>query len=579
MARILLLLLTLTSAAAFGFDLEKWADKLGDRMERQWERERLETLFKSRDARERAEAAEWLGYRKGPHIIEALGEALVSDRDAKVREIAASSLWRDAREAEAARPQLLKALDDPHPNVVAKASGALESMGMKEEELVAPRKRVFASPEASLEARFLVSRNLIGHEPAVRLLEPTLAFLERAVSAKGSFTSHNIRLAEEALKELVETKDRTLLPPLMDAARRGGASRVKVMSAIARFQPKPEGYMDFALGFLDSPEPRVREEALSMLRDVKKPAEVAVWAPRAASLLNDPDYSVRSGALRALGRAGGPAAGEIAKVVAALSDPHPSVRRSAVRAIGEIGERRQAMPSAAKARVLAVGRPAILALENDPDEDVRREVKSALRELGEGPMVAVAPPSSSAAESTGMNLLRERKITFEESSFYRALSEADVEAVRAFLDAGMPITGSVSDMGPPIRVMLFNANACHPTKRPTKPETKALLKLLLERGADPNGSDKNGNTALMEAASHGCDRELTRMLIKAGAKVGATNAQGLSPFEMGLFYAHDGLEELIAAGYRLPPDKARMYSEGYKGKAAVQEMIRKATRK
>ena len=69
------------------------------------------------------------------------------------------------------------------------------------------------------------------------------------------------------------------------------------------------------------------------------------------------------------------------------------------------------------------------------------------------------------------------------------------------------------------------------------------------------------------------------MLLKAGAKVDAKNASGLTAFEMGLWSGHDGLEEFIAAGYRLPPDKAKMYLEGYKDRPAAQAMIRKATRK
>ena len=140
-------------------------------------------------------------------------------------------------------------------------------------------------------------------------------------------------------------------------------------------------------------------------------------------------------------------------------------------------------------------------------------------------------------------------------------------------------TKSLVEMGPPIRVMLFSNESCNARERPTKAQTKATVKLLLERGADPNGSDANGNTALMEAASHGCDRELMRMLIKAGAKINVKNKSGLTPFEMGLFWGHDGLEEIIAAGYRLPPDKAKMYAEGYAGKPAVQAMIKKASAK
>jgi len=106
------------------------------------------------------------------------------------------------------------------------------------------------------------------------------------------------------------------------------------------------------------------------------------------------------------------------------------------------------------------------------------------------------------------------------------------------------------------------------------------VKLLLDRGADVNSADAmSGNTALMEASSHGCDRELMRTLIKAGARVDVKNKVGLTPFEMGLFWGHDGLEELIAAGYRLPPDKVKLYREGYAGKPAVQAMITKAAKK
>ena len=58
-----------------------------------------------------------------------------------------------------------------------------------------------------------------------------------------------------------------------------------------------------------------------------------------------------------------------------------------------------------------------------------------------------------------------------------------------------------SDLGPSLRVMLFASQACSPGVRPTRTETKAMVKLLLERGADVNGADKNGNTAISEAAA------------------------------------------------------------------------------
>ncbi|MEP7067583.1 MAG: HEAT repeat domain-containing protein [Usitatibacter sp.] len=585
MSRILILLAALAvqpALAIFGIETDP------DKIEAQWVKEKLEAVANGRDPKERAAAAEWLGGRKTPEAIAALGAAL-ADRDARVRQAAASGLWKSEKASEPARTQLIAALDDADPNVVAQAAGALASLGMKEDALAGARKRVFDSPDASLSSRFLVSRNLVGREPAAALVEPMIAYLERSSLASGNFTRHNIELAQEALKKIAKTQDRSLVAPLMEGARSVKAGQPILLETLRAFEPRPDGYTAFVLEFLDSPDPKVRHAALGSLRPLTKEKEVSVWAPRASAMLRDPDVSVRNEALWALGRGAGLAADEIDKVVAALGDSDASVRRSAARAIGEMGDRNQAVPAATKARVAQAGLPMLAAaMEGDADADVRSEAKSALAKLGaSGAAVAASPktqvaaaaPSTGGSESGGMAVLRARKVTFEESSFFRALSQVDVELVRAFLDAGMSPTKSVVEMGPPIRAMLFASQACQPAERPTKAETKAAVKLLLERGADPNASDANGNTALMEAASHGCDREVTRMLIKAGAKVDAKNKMGLTPFEMGLFHGHDGLEEIIAAGYRLPAEKAKMYAQGYAGKPQVQAMIRKASGK
>ena len=92
-----------------------------------------------------------------------------------------------------------------------------------------------------------------------------------------------------------------------------------------------------------------------------------------------------------------------------------------------------------------------------------------------------------------------------------------------------------------------------------------------------NLADSHGNTILMAGAMGGCDRETLGTLIKAGAKIDAKNAAGLTAFEMGLFSGHDGLEELIAAGYRLPADKAALYRQGYASNPKSLELIGKAT--
>jgi hypothetical protein len=56
--------------------------------------------------------------------------------------------------------------------------------------------------------------------------------------------------------------------------------------------------------------------------------------------------------------------------------------------------------------------------------------------------------------------------------------------------------------------------------------TGVLVETLLERGADANGAGANGFTPLMAAAMTGCDREVIRLLIVAGAKVGDAHLRG-----------------------------------------------------
>ncbi len=555
-----------------------------DKIHAQWRKDKIEAVAKHRDAKERAAAAEWLGGGKEPEVIAALAAAL-SDGDAKVRQAAASALWKSEKAAEPARAQLSAALNDSDPNVAARVAGALQSLGVKEGELVAVRKRIFSSPDATLDTRFLVSRNLIGAEPAAKLLEAMLAYLDDNASSRSDAGRRNTGLAQLALVRLAKTQDKSLAAPLMDAARNAKAGQVVLLNAIVELKPRPDGLTDLAVALLGSPDAQVRYAALGAMRELRKPPEVAVWSPRAAAMLRDPESSVRGEALWALGSAGGIAADQIDRVAAALGDSNESVRRSAARAIGEMGDKTQAVPAAAKARVADVGRPALAAIvDSDPDAEVRSEAKSALAKRGGGgTVVATAAPSvtkaASSSESSGMTLLRDRKVSFEPSSFIRALNETDLALVQAFLDAGMSPKDPLLNMGPPLRVMLFNSQACSPQERPTKPETKQLVRLLLDRGADPNGADANANSPLMAASMHGCDRDLMRMLIKAGANVNAKNAAGLTAFEAGLYYGHDGLEEIIAAGYRLPPEKVKVYEQGYAGRAAAQAMIRKASRK
>ncbi len=237
---------------------------------------------------------------------------------------------------------------------------------------------------------------------------------------------------------------------------------------------------------------------------------------------------------------------------------------------------------------------ALRPLLKDQSEYVRSQAATAISLIERGapaasaaaPAKATAAPAAAKAltaprdpevEARALELLRSKKVTFEVNSFFGALSERDTEQVQAFLDAGMDPNGRASDDGDSPMSFLLRAGACSPLQRPTAAPVKEIVKLLLARGADVNLADTHGNTILMAAAMGGCDRETIGALIKAGAKVGAKNSAGLTAFEMGLFSGHDGLEELIAAGYRLPADKAAVFKQAYAAQPKSLDMITKAT--
>lgn len=549
------------------------------KIEQGWHREKLEEI-RSRDPKERAAAAKWLGGRKEPESIAALTTAL-KDPEASVRMEAASGLWSSEKAAEPARAALVAALDDPDPNVVTYAAGALQSIGMKEAELAEARRRALAHPDGRPHSRYLLARNLVGHEDPLVLLPHLLGYLERAAADRSHSGSNNREAAQRSLMRLVErAKDPRLVEPLREAARTMKSATPILVKVVAKVQPRPDDHLEFTLSFLEAREPAARLAAMDVLRDAKAEAEIARWAPRVVPLLGDADEDVRSRAASTLGNAAGLAAAHADALAAALADTSPRVRRSAAEALGYVGEGRQAMPAADRARVLA-SRPTLLRLaESDLDTDVRRAASGALERMaaGEAALATVAPvaPPSGEAEARGMAVLRAKKISFEPDMFQRALYSTDVEAVRAFLDAGMSAKAPFPGGRTPLAVVLFGGQTCSPGTRPTRANTVAVVKALIERGADPNIADDHGNTPLMFAASSGCDRELMKALLKAGAKTEPKNSAGLTAFEFGLMYAHDGLEEILAAGYRLPPARAKELAEAYAGKPAQQAMIRKA---
>jgi HEAT repeat protein len=567
--------------------------------------------FKSKDPEKRRAAAESLSGWKTAAGTTLLIQGL-ADVDARVRAEAARSLASYDKEAEPARAALERALDDPQPAVVAQAAEALErALGVTEKRLGAARLRVLDEGEPF--EQFLAARGLTGQAPPARLVAPILAFIEKQTEPSEDYKvrnarGNNLEIGQKALEHLVETtKDRSLIEPLTNAVRFFPQRNDVPLRALSLFEPRPKKWAELLVDQLESRETGVLREALFLMgRTAQGAGAVAVWAPEAATLERHRDPAIRRALIYALGEAGGLASAQIDVPLRALdAETDADLRQLAAEVIGEIGDRDQATPLAGKRQVAERATPALRrAIEKDADPGVREKATRALARLmaepsgrtasaPAGATTAAAVPAPPAAERRGsgsrpapkdaqsearaLETLRARGEKLDQGSFYGALGERDTELVQAYLDAGLSVNDRLESTGDtPLRYML-RAGACSPLQRPTAPETKALVRLLLARGADVNLTDTHGNTPLMEAAMQGCDRELMGVLIKAGAKVGVKNSAGLSAFEMGLYSGHDGLEELIAAGYRLPADKVEVYRQGYASNPKSIELIRKAS--
>lgn len=99
----------------------------------------------------------------------------------------------------------------------------------------------------------------------------------------------------------------------------------------------------------------------------------------------------------------------------------------------------------------------------------------------------VEQPEKKAQPEAAQQLLKLRGYEFDEKSFHTAVAARDMMAITAFLDAGI------------------NPNAQNPTDGRTPLIAAAVhgdadvAKLLLQRGADVNLKDKQGDTALFRA--------------------------------------------------------------------------------
>jgi HEAT repeat protein len=374
------------------------------------------------------------------------------------------------------------------------------------------------------------------------------------------------------------------------------------------------GWPDGVKHLLDDPDPDVRYAAAGALGAAGGEAAGAA-AKLAALTAPGPEESVRLAAVRALGEIGDAAEpfdrvvkAEVARVagpalLAVVDAPgdedlreeamesyvklavepglaatelariaggsYPEwVRITATRSIGKLGRDAQA----------AV--PVLERLESEPESLLSSAARSSKEEILRGVSAAPAVAPAAATARPGGNAsaaqawLREHGRAFTQDDFYRALVEADADAVAAFLEAGMSATDAGTTGMPPLHHALMFA--CTYGVRPSSDAAHRIVADLLAHGASPNALDDTGNPALHRAAGP-CDGAIISKLIAAGANVNAVNSTGMSAFSLALALSDaEAAEAMLQAGFRFSSAEAAMAQEWYLDDPMRRKLIERA---
>ncbi len=596
--------------------------------------------LKSRDASTRADAAERLGELRYAEAVQPLIGAL-GDKDAGVRRAAASALWNASKVAQPAIPALRKALDDPDPAVVVRAAGALINMDVPAKEIADPLRNVLRAGDdvdRFLAARALIGvepgerlvtplvqymrvnprdKRRESYDAAAKALIELAKTQERAVIPRlAASLGESGDVAEPVLIALGEFKPRpdqwieTLLRYLKSPNPRLRTTAVDLVGE----QNKSAAAVSAWAG----PVGRLTTDSDTSVR------HRSVWALQYGEGLahdgfdgvllvvaREGDKDIRERAAEAVGEIGDaeyPISGEIKKsmaqralpvLTAALAnDPEPRVRRNVIKSLNKLQlDADTVLPILAHAAVEQKDRDvriqALQALRNrgknaapvadiirpaldDPDPIVKTDVKAALEMMksdrGWKTPVKTTAADDPAARERGLNVLRENKLAFTEDDFNRALYEQSMEKITAYLDAGMsPNLRFANSYGAPVLYeVLFGNPRCDAG-------TKAILKMMIARGANPKIADDRGNTPLMAAAEK-CDAEVVKMMLAAGADMNAVNKSDTTAFEFALDRSNEAAAALAAAGFRLSKEKVKIYREAYKDKPKVLELVKRATK-
>lgn len=125
----------------------------------------------------------------------------------------------------------------------------------------------------------------------------------------------------------------------------------------------------------------------------------------------------------------------------------------------------------------------------------------------------------------------DRTISAGGTAFMRAARSGDVEVMRYLLDHGA--NPKLSNKDGANALMLAAGLGYTDANRSTEAEALAAVKMCLDLGFDVNAATDKGETAMHGAAKRGAD-SIIQYLAAKGANVNAANKQGLTPFDIAM---------------------------------------------
>lgn len=322
--------------------------------------QKLEKQLKDKDSRVRARAAWDLGQIGAAESVPALIRALDDSSDA-VRANAAASLWKLGAVSKPAIPALRKTLNDSSAIAVGNAAGALRKLGVPMAELIPVYQRLLTMPDCK--SRMIGVKGLVNEVPPMALFEHAWECGE----APG-VNSDIKRDAREALRKIINRRDRILVPQILETLKTlGNRDGSDLTLAISSIQPPVTEAVPVLIALIDGRNEYTQRGAVYALGRMGTASISAV--PRLIECLQSHrDADTREKAAEALGKIGPSAASSTvpALIKATRDDKWPKVRRASLSALGEIG------PAAREAI------PVLRAALRDPDSWISLEARNAL---------------------------------------------------------------------------------------------------------------------------------------------------------------------------------------------------------